>query len=94
MVTVMAQTARFEFRVRPEDKARIEAAAAITHESASDFARAAAMERAEAVLHRQEVTLVPSDFFDALMDSLERPVVRNQRLSAAANRARELLREE
>jgi uncharacterized protein (DUF1778 family) len=89
----MAQTARFEFRVRPEDKARIEAAAAIAHESASDFARAAAMERAEAVLHGQEVTLVPPDFFDALMDSLDRPAARNQRLSEAASRARELLRE-
>ena len=48
----MAQTARFEFRVRPEDKARIEAAAALAHESASDFARAAAIERADAILRR------------------------------------------
>jgi uncharacterized protein (DUF1778 family) len=89
----MPHTARFEFRVRPEDKARIEAAAAITHESASDFARAAAVERADAVLRRQEVTMVPPDFFDALMDSLEKPVVRNRRLSAAAKRAREVLNE-
>ena len=90
----MAATARFEFRVRPEDKARIEAAAAIAHESASDFARAAALERAEVVLRRQEVTLVPADFFDALMSSLDQPPVRNRRLSWAAKRARELLREE
>ncbi len=90
----MAQTARFEFRVHPEDKARIEAAAAITHESASDFARAAALERADSILHRQEVTMVPPDFYDALMDSLEQPAVRNRRLSAAAERARDLLREE
>jgi uncharacterized protein (DUF1778 family) len=90
----VAQTARFEFRVRPEDKARIEAAAAITHESASDFARAAAVERANAILQRQEVTMVPPDFFDALMDSLEQPVVRNRRLSEAARRAQEVLRED
>jgi uncharacterized protein (DUF1778 family) len=90
----MAQTARFEFRVRPEDKARIEAAAAITHESASDFARAAAIERADVILQRHEVTMVPPDFFNALMDSLEKPAVRNPRLAAAAKRASEVLREE
>lgn len=87
----MAQTARFEFRVRPEVKARIEAAAALTHESASDFARAAAEARAEEILRRQESTLVPDDFFDALLAELDEPAERNRRLSAAARRSRDLL---
>lgn len=87
----MAQTARFEFRVRPEVKARIEEAAALTHESASDFARAAAEARAEEILRRQEATLVPDDFFDALLAELDQPAERNARLSAAAQRARDLL---
>lgn len=89
----MAQTARFEFRVRPEVKARIEAAAALAHESASDFAREAAVERAEAILRRDEVTLVPPGFFAALLaelDDLDEP---NKRLAAAARRARGVLRE-
>jgi uncharacterized protein (DUF1778 family) len=89
----MTQTARFEFRVRPEVKARIEAAAALAHESASDFAREAAVERADAILRRSEVTLVPPDFFDTLLDELDAPVQRNARLTTAARRAREVLRE-
>lgn len=87
----MAQTARFEFRVQPEAKSRIEAAAAMEHESTSDFARTAALERADHVLRRSEVTVVPPDFFDALLDALDAPVERNARLTAAARRAREVL---
>ena len=87
----MAQTGRFEFRVRPETKARIEAAAALAHESASDFARAAAEARAEEILRRQEYTLVPDDFFEALLAELDRPAESNARLSAAALRGHDLL---
>jgi len=46
------------------------------------------------VLRHQEATLVPPDFFAALTDSLEGPEVQNRRLSQAAKRAREILREE
>ena len=87
----MAQTARFEFRVRPEVKARIEAAAALTHESASDFAREAAVARAEEILRRQETTTVGPDFFADLLAELDKPVDRNERLSDAARRAQDLL---
>jgi len=88
----VAQTAGFEFRVDPDVKARIEAAAALAHESASDFARTAAVERAEAILHRSEVTLVPPDFFDTLLAELDAPVQWNERLTAAGRRSREVLR--
>ncbi|HEX5497342.1 MAG TPA: DUF1778 domain-containing protein [Mycobacteriales bacterium] len=87
----MAQSARFEFRVQAEIKARIEAAAALEHESASDFARTAAIERADGVLRRSEATVVPPDFFDALLDALDAPIERNARLTAAARRARAVL---
>lgn len=89
----MSQTARFEFRVHPDAKSRIETAAALTHESASDFARTAALQRAEDILRRQEATLVPPDFFDALLTELDKPIERNERFSAAVHRARDLLNE-
>jgi uncharacterized protein (DUF1778 family) len=89
----MIQTARFEFRINSELKSRIEAAAVLTHESASDFARTAVVERAEMILRRAQVTLVSADFFDALLAELDAPPQRNDRLVAASRRAREVLLE-
>jgi uncharacterized protein (DUF1778 family) len=90
----MTQTARFEFRVRPEDKARIEAAAALAQESSSDFARTAAIERADAILRRSEATVVSPDFFQALLDELDAPTEPNTRLRAAVARAHAVLDDE
>jgi len=90
----MTQTARFEFRVRPEDKARIEAAAALAHESSSDFARTAAIERADTILRRSEATVVSPDFFQALLDELDAPTEPNARLRAAVVRAQAVLDDE
>lgn len=87
----MATTARFEFRIQPDAKQRIEAAAALINESASDFARAAALNRADEILQRQEQTLVPPDFFDTLLRELDRPPARNDRLARAAKRAQDFL---
>ncbi len=87
----MARTARFEFRVAPDVKERIEAAAALAQEPASDFVRAAAVERAEAVLRRSEVTLVPPDFFDLLTNQLAAPDEPDPRFAQAARRARDVL---
>ncbi|MFF1613536.1 DUF1778 domain-containing protein [Amycolatopsis sp. NPDC058278] len=84
-------TARFEFRIQSEAKRRIEAAAALASESASDFARAATLARADEILKRQEHTLVPSDYFDDLMRELDKPPVRNERLAQAAKRAQDFL---
>jgi uncharacterized protein (DUF1778 family) len=66
-------------------------AAALSGESASDFARRAAIARAEEILQRQERTEVPSDFFDALLRALDEPPVRNERLAEAAKRARDIV---
>ena len=46
----MAQSARLEFRVRPETKEQIEDAAKLAGLAVSDFVRAAAEERADQVL--------------------------------------------
>ncbi|MEV7218170.1 DUF1778 domain-containing protein [Kitasatospora cineracea] len=86
------RTARFEFRLQPDAKARIETAAALTDESASDFARTAAVERAEAVLRAHQTTVVPQDYFDRLLAALDEPGERNEALAHAAKRARDMIK--
>ncbi|WP_203716382.1 type II toxin-antitoxin system TacA family antitoxin [Asanoa siamensis] len=84
-----AASARFEFRLRPEVKSRIERAAELVNETTSDFARTATEERAERVLHEHEsATVVPADFFDELLRALDAPARPNPALQAAARRAR------
>jgi len=62
---------RLEMRVSKPDRKLIEDAAEHLHESVSDFTRNAALRRAETVLARTEVTLMPAEQFDALLDSLD-----------------------
>jgi uncharacterized protein (DUF1778 family) len=84
---------RFEFRVRPESKQRIEHAANLVHESASDFVRAAAEQRAEEVLREHDaVTVVSADYFDRLLTALEEPPRANPALARAGARARRSVR--
>ncbi len=81
-------TARFEFRLRADAKHRIEQAAALLNQSASDFARTAAEERAAQVLHEHLIaTVVPTGFFDDLLAALDNPPNPNEALRAAARRA-------
>ena len=87
-----AASARLEFRVRPERKARIERAAELEHEPVSEFARTAAEEKAERVIREHEATTtVPSEFFDDLLDALDAPPRANPALTRAAKQARETL---
>jgi uncharacterized protein (DUF1778 family) len=82
-------SARFEFRLRADAKRRIEQAAELLHESASDFARTAAEERAERVLREHMLmTVVPAEFFEDLLRALDAPAKPNEALKAAARRAR------
>lgn len=84
---------RFEFRVRPDAKQRIEHAANLAGESTSDFVRAAAELRADEVLREHEViTRVPADFFDGLIEALDAPARPNPALARAAGRARRVVR--
>ncbi|MEV6343538.1 DUF1778 domain-containing protein [Actinoplanes sp. NPDC051851] len=85
----IAASARFEFRLRPEAKKRIEQAAELVHESTSDFARTAAEERADHILQEHSAaTTVPADFFDELLRALDAPARPNAALKNAAERAR------
>lgn len=86
-------TARMEFRIRPDAKARIELAAELARESTGDFARTAAERRAEEVLRSHDlVTTVPGDFFDVLLAALDEPPAVSQSLARAARRARKTVR--
>jgi uncharacterized protein (DUF1778 family) len=88
-----AAAGRFEFRLRPEAKKRIERAAQLVNQSASDFARTAVEERAEQVLREHDVfTTVPGDFFDELLEALDRPPVGNEALAKAARLSRDVVR--
>ncbi|WP_372448414.1 type II toxin-antitoxin system TacA family antitoxin [Kibdelosporangium banguiense] len=58
-------------RVSRPDRQLIEDAAEHLNESVSDFTRNAALRRAEKVLARTKVTLMPAEQFDALLDSLD-----------------------
>ncbi len=91
-MTTAAAAARFEFRLRPDAKQRIERAAQLVHESASDFARSAVEERAEQILREHDLlTTVPGSFFDELLAALDRPPVGNDALARAARRSRQIV---
>ena len=63
--------ARLDFRLDPDSKARIERAAKLSHESVSSFVLHAATAAADRVLARAEVTMMPAEQFDALLDALD-----------------------
>jgi uncharacterized protein (DUF1778 family) len=64
---------RLELRVSKDDRELIEDAANYLDENVSDFTRTAALQRAQQILARSNVTLMPADQFDALMGSLDQP---------------------
>lgn len=87
-----AASARLEFRVRPDRKSRIERAAKLAREPVSEFARTAAEEKADRIIHEHEATTtVPVEFFDDLLDALDVPPRANAGLTRAAKRAREMV---
>jgi uncharacterized protein (DUF1778 family) len=76
---------RLELRIQPQLKQRIEQAASLTGQSASDFVRAAAEHRAEQVLREHDpTTVVPADFFDRMLTALEGTATPNPALTRAA----------
>jgi uncharacterized protein (DUF1778 family) len=91
-MTAAAASARFEFRLRPDVKQRIERAAELSHESASDFARTAVEERAEKVLREHgAMTRVPAQFFDDLLAALDAAPTPNAALARAAKWAQSVV---
>lgn len=80
------KTDRIEARLSPDERVRIERAAATAGSSVSAFVVEAAVERADAVLAAATTTLVPAEYFDALLAALDEPDAA-LRLAAAARRA-------
>jgi uncharacterized protein (DUF1778 family) len=66
-----AKTRRIEMRTDPRSEERIARAAAALRQSVSAFVLAAAVREADRVLARSDVTMMPAEQFDALMDALE-----------------------
>lgn len=66
-------SSRLELRLGEELKTMIEEAAAATGESVSDFMRTAAEERASKVLFDLRWTLIPVEYYDELVRSLDEP---------------------
>lgn len=84
-----AATARIEVRVSPDVKAKIEYAAQLDASTVTNFVVAAAEDRAEEVLRQHEThTVVPADFFDLLIASLDETDVASPALVKAARRSR------
>lgn len=68
-----AKTHRLDARIDAETDARIAQAAALLHESVSSFVTRVVRFEADRVLGRADVTLMPTDQFDALLESLDVP---------------------
>lgn len=66
-----AKTKRIEIRAEEHTLERIQRAASVVHEPASEFVRKAALARAEEVLRQDLITTMPAEQFDALMASLD-----------------------
>ena len=82
------RTDRVEARVSPDQRERIERAAAFSGESMSAFMVTAAVQRADDVIAEQSATVVPADYFDQLHAALDEPAEKAPRLAAAAKKAR------
>ncbi|WP_328858149.1 DUF1778 domain-containing protein [Williamsia herbipolensis] len=65
------KTKRIELRAEEEIFDRIQRAASVVHEPASEFVRKAAAERANEILRQDLITVMEADQFDSLMASLD-----------------------
>lgn len=82
----MTKTARIEVRTDPGQEALLKQAASLTNQTLTGFILDAAARRAEQVVAEANTTVVPSEFFDQLLDALDRPSVANDALRKAARR--------
>ncbi|WP_341359270.1 DUF1778 domain-containing protein [Georgenia sp. M64] len=79
---------RLEMRVDEETSALLSRAASLSREPVSTFVTRAARAEAGRVLARADVTLMPAEQFDALMETLERADQAPALARAAARRRR------
>ena len=87
----MAKTARIEVRTDPEREALLKEAASLTDQTLTGFILDAASRRAEEVIAQTSTTVVPSEFFDALLGALEEPLASNVALQHAAQHLERLV---
>lgn len=69
----MPKTARIEVRTDREHEALLKQAANLTNQTLTSFILDAAERRAEQVVAEANTTVVPSAFFDQLLDALDQP---------------------
>jgi uncharacterized protein (DUF1778 family) len=81
--------ARIEFRISPEEKQRIERAAASQGRSVSDFAKEILTQKAQAVLEAYESVQLSDRDRDLFLQLLDADPSPNAALEAAARRQRE-----
>lgn len=82
---------RIEARVAPATAERIRRAAHVANQSLSAFVVEAASDRAERLLLEHRETIVPADYFDALLAALDAPATALPPLAKARARARRLV---
>lgn len=89
MSGMASRTERVEARIDPDSAERIRYASALEHTSLSGFMVAAAVERAERVIAEHAYTLVPADYFDRLLETLDQPPEPMPELARVAESERE-----
>ncbi|MFI5548849.1 DUF1778 domain-containing protein [Streptomyces sp. NPDC051738] len=85
-------TTRLEIRIPEEDKELIERAAQASQATTTSFVLQAVRQAAQDILRREQVTVVPPDFYEAMVVSLNEPDESDDALAKAAARAREIIR--
>jgi uncharacterized protein (DUF1778 family) len=80
---MVAKTERVEARLSPDQRERIDKAAAFEGQSLSSFIVAAAQEKADQVIAARTTTVLPSEYFDRLLSAIDDPDPAAQLESAA-----------
>jgi uncharacterized protein (DUF1778 family) len=84
MSGMSSRSERIEARIAPERAERIRFASSLSHTSISSFVVEAASEKAEKVIAETSYTVVPDDYFDALLRALDEPAQPIEALHRAA----------
>lgn len=82
------KTHRVEARLSPDERKRIDQAAALEGQSVSSFIVAAAAEKADMVITARTTTMVPSEYFERLLSAID-DADPAPRLAKAAKRTRQ-----
>jgi uncharacterized protein (DUF1778 family) len=87
-----SNTTRLELRISQKHKELIEEAARSLDLTTSAFVLRTMSQVSEDVLRRDRATVVPQDFYEAMIASLDSPAEPNKALAEAARRSREMIR--